>query len=70
MEDVKESYTAFHLRHNPTHVYSSEWIIRTLLGNYPQLSLDKTKYQGARILDVGFGDGRSWPLLRNASFDI
>lgn len=70
MKDVKESYTDFHVSHNPTHVYPSEWLIRTLLGNYPNLSLDTNKYQGARILDVGFGDGRNWPLLRNVGFDI
>ena len=70
MHDVKESYTAFHVSHNPTHVYPSEWVIRTLLGKYPRLNLDKNKYPGSRILDVGFGDGRNWPLLSNAMFDI
>jgi SAM-dependent methyltransferase len=70
MEDVKASYTAFHASHNPVQVYPSEWVIRTLLGKYPGLSLDNTKYKGARILDVGFGDGRNWPLLHALSFDI
>lgn len=70
MQTVKETYTDFHVSHNPEHVYPSEWIIRTLLGNYPALSLDRSKYPGAKILDVGFGDGRNWPLLRNASFEI
>ncbi|MEY2494828.1 MAG: hypothetical protein QOJ45_1320 [Verrucomicrobiota bacterium] len=67
---VKEAYTDFHVSHNPAHVYPSEWIVRTLLGNYPGLSLDKSKYAGAKILDIGFGDGRNWPLLNNASFHI
>jgi SAM-dependent methyltransferase len=70
VEDVKESYTAFHLSHNPAHVYPSEWVIRTLLGNYPRLSLDKSKYRGAKLLDVGFGDGRNWPLLDNCGIQI
>jgi SAM-dependent methyltransferase len=70
VHDVKESYTAFHVSHNPTHVYPSEWLIRTMLGSYPRLNLDKQKYPGSRILDMGFGDGRNWPLLRNAKFDI
>lgn len=70
MHDVKDSYTAFHASHNPTHIYPSEWVIRTLLGKYPQLNLDKRKYAGARILDMGFGDGRNWPLLNNVGFDI
>jgi SAM-dependent methyltransferase len=70
VEDVKQTYTAFHASHNPVHVYPSEWVIRTLLGKYPQLALEKSKYPGARILDVGFGDGRNWPLLHNLSFVI
>src|ERR1044072_4308257 len=70
VQDVKESYTAFHVSHNPAHVYPSEWVIRTLLGKYPKLNLDKSKYRGAKILDVGFGDGRNWPLLLNAGVDV
>ena len=70
MKDVKDSYSTFHERHNPQHVYPTEWVVRTFLGNYPQLSLDKSKYNGSKILDIGFGDGRNWPLLRNASFNI
>ena len=70
MENVNHTYTKFHENHNPEYVYPTEWIIRTLLGNYPQLSLDKSKFRGSRILDVGFGDGRNWPLLHNIGFDI
>lgn len=70
MENVKKSYTAFHKRHDPQHVYPSEWVIRTLLGQYPRLDLDKDRYPGAKILDVGFGDGRNWGLLHNLGFDI
>jgi ubiquinone/menaquinone biosynthesis C-methylase UbiE len=70
MNSVKDSYSAFHESRNPIHVYPTEWVIRTLLGNYPNLSLDKSKYAGARILDLGFGDGRNWPLLHNQGFNI
>lgn len=70
MKDVKETYTSFHESHNPVHVYPTEWVIRTLLGTYPSLSLDKAKYRGAKILDMGFGDGRNWPLLHNMAFRI
>jgi SAM-dependent methyltransferase len=69
-QTVKETYTDFHVSHNPAHVYPSEWIIRTLLGNYPGLSLDRSKYPGSKILDMGFGDGRNWTLLHNASLEI
>lgn len=70
MKDVKETYTAFHESHNPKHVYPTEWVIRTFLGSYPELSLDKSKYKGEKILDLGFGDGRNWLLLHNTLFDI
>jgi SAM-dependent methyltransferase len=69
MENVRVSYTDFHKRHNPRHVYPNEWVIRTLLGRYPKLCLDK-RYQDATILDVGFGDGRNWSLLNDLGFDI
>ena len=69
-ENVKETYTDFHVARRPEHVYPAEWVIRTLQGSYPGLALDKTRYPGAKILDVGFGDGRNWPLLHNLSFDI
>jgi len=69
-ENVKEHYTKFHESHNPKHVYPTEWVIRTFLGTYPNLSIDSGKYYGAKILDIGFGDGRNWPLLNNLAFDI
>lgn len=51
--------------------FPTEWIIRTLAGaNYPSLKLDKSKYAGARILDLGAGDGRNLPLLRALGFKI
>ncbi len=52
------------------HIYPTEWIVRTLLGSYPELKLDKNAYDGAKMLDVGFGDGRNFPLLNNCGFDI
>lgn len=70
MKDTRESYGRFHAEKKPDHVYPSEWVIRTFLGKYPKLEMDKSRYPGAKILDIGFGDGRNWPLLRNAGFDV
>lgn len=70
MENVKETYTNFHKKSNSEHVYPTEWVIRTFLGKYPNLSLDKTKYRGAKFLDLGFGDCRNMPLLHNCGFQI
>lgn len=51
--------------------YPTEWVVRTLAGgNYPDLKIDKTRYQGARILDMGCGDGRNLPLLLDLGFEV
>jgi len=63
-------YTEFYARRNPTAVYPVEFVVRTLLGTYPNLKLDRDDYPGARILDLGFGDGRNMPLLANLGFDV
>jgi ubiquinone/menaquinone biosynthesis C-methylase UbiE len=72
MEDIKQSYTAEHTKHqNTPHWYPTEWIIRTMVGNYPKLYLDKTIYQKKpKILDMGFGDGRNFLLLKNLGLKI
>ncbi len=69
-EDVKQSYTDFHLKKKSNHLYPTEWVIRTMLGNYPGLKYDRSKYAGGKILDQGFGDGRNMPLLNNCGLDI
>lgn len=70
LNNTKETYTKFHETKNPLHVYPSEWVIRTFLGSYPDLNLDKEKYSNAKILDVGYGDGRNFPLFKNIGFQI
>ncbi|MHA1381938.1 MAG: hypothetical protein ACTSRG_26505 [Candidatus Helarchaeota archaeon] len=67
---LKESYTDFHKKRDPKYVYPPEWLVRLMLGSYPKISLNKEKYLRAKVLDVGFGDGRSFPLLHNLCFNI
>lgn len=57
---------------SPTHArYPSEWVVRTLAGGkYPDLDIDQSRYQGARILDMGCGDGRNLPLLLDLGFEV
>jgi SAM-dependent methyltransferase len=70
VENVKETYTDFHLKHRSNHLYPTEWVIRTMLGNYPELKLDRSKYKGGKVLDLGFGDGRNMSLLNNCGLDV
>jgi hypothetical protein len=70
MKNVKETYTDFHKKNSSVHLYPTEWVIRTMLGNYPRLSLDRSKYKGGKILDLGFGDCRNMSLLANCGLEI
>lgn len=67
---IEEHYADFYSQKNPAKVYPVEFVVRTLLGTYPKLKLDSAAYRGARILDLGFGDGRNMPLLHDLGFEI
>lgn len=69
-DNVKVSYSDFHKKNRSKHLYPTEWVIRTMLGSYPKLSLDRSKYPGGKILDLGFGDCRNMTLLDNCGLDI
>jgi SAM-dependent methyltransferase len=68
--NVKKTYTDFHIKHRSNHLYPTEWVIRTMLGNYPELQLDRTGYLGGKALDLGFGDGRNMSLLNNCGLSV
>lgn len=67
---MKDHYADFYSERNPSKVYPVEFVVRTLLGTYPHLKLDRSVYRGAKILDLGFGDGRNMPLLHDLGFVI
>ena len=69
-KDIKQEYSKFHLEKSSEHLYPTEWIIRTMLGNYPELKLNRENYPNSKILDLGFGDGRNFPLLDNCGLKI
>lgn len=68
--EIGEHYGKFYTRRNPDKVYPVEFVVRTLLGTYPGLEIDKTSYRGSKVLDLGFGDGRNMPLLHDLGFEI
>ena len=48
----------------------NEWVVRAFLGTYPQHRLDPSRYKGASILDLGFGDGRNTEFLCDLGFEV
>lgn len=68
--DIKKEYTNFHQKKQSQHLYPTEWVIRTMLGSYPELKMNRSCYQGGKILDLGFGDGRNMQLLHNCGLQI
>ncbi len=51
-------------------VYPVEFVVRAFLGTYPDLNMPRSQYNGGRILDLGYGDGRNMPLLNNLGMKI
>jgi SAM-dependent methyltransferase len=68
--EIEKHYGEFYSRRNPQKVYPVEFVVRTFLGTYPGLKIDRSTYRGAKILDLGFGDGRNMPLLHDLGFAI
>ncbi|MEQ9085611.1 MAG: class I SAM-dependent methyltransferase [Pontimonas sp.] len=68
-QGYEREYDAKHLAANP-HCYPVEFVVRTYLGRYDHLRMDKGAYRGATVLDLGFGDGRNLPLLANLGMDV
>lgn len=69
MENIDKLYSDFHAKRYGIHCYPNEFLVRTLLGNYPDLKLEHN-YEGSKILDWACGDGRNLVLLNNLSKNI
>ncbi len=68
--DAKSEWTRFYLGKKPGgKTYPNEYVVRIFMGSYPQLNLDKSRYQEQRVCDVGCGDGRNLALFHNLGFE-
>jgi SAM-dependent methyltransferase len=67
---IAKHYGEYYSRRNPENVYPVEFVVRTLLGTYPGLTIDRSTYRGSKVLDLGFGDGRNMPLLNDLGFEV
>lgn len=64
------NYTNYYQRQQVAKVYPTEFVLRGLLGNYPNHKGNKAEYAGKRVLDLGFGDGRNMPLLYDLGMEV
>jgi SAM-dependent methyltransferase len=69
-DQISRYYEDFYGKHDPIHVYPVEFVVRAFLGNYPRHKTNSSSYSGKRVLDLGFGDGRNMPLLRNLGMQV
>lgn len=67
---LKNNYSKLYQSGKVTAVYPVEFVVRAFLGTYPDLHMPKDEYNGKRILDLGYGDGRNMPLLSNIGMKI
>lgn len=68
--DLGDRYARYYSARRATPVYPVEFVVRAFLGTYPGLKMPRKRYAGSRILDLGFGDGRNVPFLRDLGFSV
>ena len=52
-------------------LYPTEFIVRSFLGNYPELKPEKREvFFGKKVCDLGCGDGRNIPFLSHLGFNV
>jgi SAM-dependent methyltransferase len=69
-DQLSHRYHAFYRERGLVHVYPVEFVVRAFLGNYPRHKTNAASYRDQRALDLGFGDGRNMPLLRNLGMHV
>ncbi len=67
--DINTNYTLFYAKRRRDKVYPTEFVVRTLLADYPNLNYRKPE-PGDSILDIAFGDGRNTVLLCDLELDV
>ncbi|MBK8870698.1 MAG: class I SAM-dependent methyltransferase [Elusimicrobia bacterium] len=68
-DNINSRYEQFYGKRTGLRVYPTEFVVRTFLANYPNLTFPKPS-PGNRVLDVGFGDGRNTIFLCDQGFAV
>jgi len=68
-QDIDSSYERYYAQRKGVRVYPTEFVVRTFLAQYPGLKFRKPG-AGARVLDIGFGDGRNTAFLCEQGFSV
>ena len=50
---LENKFTEYYKKSTDCHVYPNHWVIRSFLGVYQKINLDKSKYSKQSILDLG-----------------
>lgn len=69
INNINSCYEEFYAQRKNTKVYPTEFVVRTMLANYPALEFKKPQ-NGETILDVGFGDGRNTAFLCDLGLEV
>ncbi|MGS2716913.1 class I SAM-dependent methyltransferase [Eionea flava] len=67
--NIDSSYEEFYSKRNGAKVYPTEFVVRTFLAKYPRLLFERLN-ANAKVLDVGFGDGRNTVFLCDQGFKV
>ena len=67
---LKNGYSKRYKSDRSTRLYPVEFAVRAFLGTYPGLRMPKDRYEGQRVLDLGYGDGRNLPLLNELGMKV
>ena len=67
--EIDTKYTRFYSDRVHSKVYPTEFVVRTLLADYPNLNYKKP-LAGDSVLDIAFGDGRNTVLLCDIGLDV
>ena len=67
---ITKEYSQRYAKDKGSAIYPVEFVVRAFLGNYPKICMNNDQYEGKKILDIGYGDGRNMPLLNNVGMNI